>query len=227
MEWDTLFQALPKIICFCIRCQESLKEVQILWVVDVTCWCPRCFNTNFQFQIARGLLIHKDKGYIPSIPEKSIHILMSKTKIISSTATQMDTLPSMVIFKEGTYYPVYANIYKFPNGNLTSAMLLTNGRFVAIGVVVVPRHDEELLTQHSSSNAMAQTPGVLEMSGLTPSLYKNVLKDSEMQPHLEDSLCLSGTVELVNPTRITVAQGLAASENGDILYPSVEDNKAI
>lgn len=224
MDWSTLFHALPKIICFCIKCEKSLEEVQLLWVVDVTCWCPRCFDANFQFQIARGLLVHKDTGYIPSIPENSIHILMAKTKIISSSATQMETLPSMVIFKEGTYYPVYANIYKFPNGDLTSAMLLTNGRFVAVGAVVVARHDEDPSTQENSSNAstqtvdpvepqpsgvteasslqgdaqsgaVAQTPGVPELSGLTPCLDKTVPKGSEV----------------------------AASEDGDVLCPSVED----
>lgn len=245
MEWNT---SLPKIICFCHKCKGSLAEVQLLWVVDLTCWCPRCFNGNFQFQIARGLLVHKDTGYIPSIPENSIHILMAKTKIISSSASQMETLPSMVMFEEGTYYPVYANIYKFPNGNLTSAMLLTNGRFVAVGAVILARHDEVPSSQRSSSSAskqtvgtinpqtcsvikaispqgaqggaIAQTPGVLDLSGLTPSLDKNVQKDSEIQQHLEDSPFL----RVINPTRITVAQRLAASEDGDFLSLSGEDN---
>lgn len=181
---------------------------------------------------------------------------MAKTKIISSSATQMETLPSMVMFKEGTYYPVYANIYKFPNGNLTSAMLLTNGRYVAMGAVVVARHEDELLTQQSSSNAstqteypinpppkgvseatspqedaqrgaMGETPVVLKLSGSTSCPDKTVPQDLEIQPHLEDSPCLSGTLEPVNPTRITVAQGLNASEDGDIRSPSAEDNEAI
>lgn len=149
---------------------------------------------------------------------------MAKTKIVSSSATQMETLPSLIIFEEGTYYPVYANIYKFPNGNLTSAMLLTNGRFVSVGGVVLARHEEEPLTTRTMRQINPQPEDAQggSMAPITPCLDDSAPQDSEIQPPLKDPLCLSSTLELVNATRIAVA-----SEDGAFLSPSDEDKRAI